>query len=291
MLNKNELLERVERIIEAGRSSAKSNQGRSQIDCITICTEGYAEPGYDDPASGVVAFGNWNNVTRYDGHEFHVIDNVPGRVASLLEKLGVELDWSDEWTICEGCHKAVRTQANSYRWRASYADDGCGSILCHECIKTDPTDYLQSLEGDSRRCVTIDLDLEVAGYKLLADDFENGLYGGQADRPELIADALREQGVERFIFHLDSTGQFDLSFSVWVHESEFNLIDREEFESTPVSGVDPAVQMQKALADASAKMAATDGRIKVAKCDLDCGTARVRFVSPEDFVAGKALDF
>lgn len=126
--------------------------------------------------------------------------------------------------------------------------------------------------------MTIDLDLETAGYKLLADDFENGLCGGQADRPELIADALHGQGVERFIFHLDSTGQFDLSFSVWVHESEFDLIDREEFESTPVSGVDPAVQMQKALADASAKMAATDGRIKVAKCDLDsapheCGSS------------------
>lgn len=149
MLNKNELLERVERIIEAGRSSAKTSEGRSQVDSITIATEGYAEPGYDDPRSGVIAFGNWNDISRYDGQKFHVIDDTPGRVASLLEKLGVELDWSDEWTICEGCHKAVRTQANSYRWRASYADDGCGSILCHECIKADPTDYLQSLEGDS----------------------------------------------------------------------------------------------------------------------------------------------
>lgn len=291
MLNKNELLERVERIIEAGRSSAKTSEGRSQIDSITIATEGYTEPGYDDPRSGIIAFGNWNNVTRYDGHKFHVIDDAPGRVASLLEKLGVELDWSDEWTICEGCHKAVRTQANSYRWRASYADDGCGSILCHECINADPTDYLQSLEGDGRRCVTIDLDLEAAGYKLLAGDFENGLYGGQADRPELIAEALREQGVERFIFHLDSTGQFDLSFSVWVHEDEYDRIDKEQFETAPTASVDPAVLLQKALADASAKMAATEGQIKVAKCDLDSGTARVRAVSPEAWVRGEALDF
>src|SRR5262249_4070974 len=132
---------------------------------------------------------------------------------------------------------------------------------------------------------------EEAGYKLLADDFENGLYGGQADRPELIAEALREQDVERFIFHLDSTGQFDMAFSVYIHESEFNLIDQDEFESAHVSGVDPAVQMQKALADASVKMATMTGGIRVAKCDLDSGTARVRTVTPEEFVAGHALDF
>ena len=51
------------------------------------------------------------------------------------------------------------------------------------------------------------------------------------------------------------------------------------------------MQMQKALADASTKMATIDGGIKVAKCDLDSGTARVRVVSPEEFVDGKALDF
>lgn len=193
-MTKNELIQRVENIIEAGRNSAKTNQGRSQIDSITICTEGYAEPGYDDPKSGIIAFGNWNNVTRYDGQEFQVIDSVPGRIATLLEKLGVELDWSDEWCICDGCQKTVRTQANSYRWRPSYADDGSGTVLCHDCIKADPSDYLQSLDGSSNRCITIDLDLEKAGYKLLADDFENGLYGGQSDRPELIAEALRQQG-------------------------------------------------------------------------------------------------
>ncbi len=290
-MTKNKVLKRVEAIIEAGRKSAKTIQGRSQIDCITICTEGYSEPGYDDPKSGVVAFGNWNNVTRYDGHEFHEIDSVPGRVASLLEKLGVELDWSDEWCICDGCRKAVRTQANSYRWRPSYADDGNGNILCHKCLKADPTEYLQSLEGSSNRCVTIDLDLEAAGYKLLSDDYQNGLYGGQSDRPELIAEALREQGVERFVFTLDSTGQFDIAFSVWVYEDEIDRIDMEEFETAPTAGVDPAIQMQKALADASTKMATTEGQIKVAKCDLDSGTARVRAVSVEDFVAGKALDY
>lgn len=290
-MTKKQLLQRVEKVIESGRATAKTNQGRSQIDSITICTEGYAEPDYSDPKSGIIAFGNWNNVSRYDGHEFHEVDDSVGRVATLLEKLGVELDWSDEWCQCDGCHKAVRTTPNSYRWRASYADDGSGTVLCHECIKADPTEYLQSLEGSSNRCLTIDLDLEAAGYKLLNGDYQNGLYGGQSDRPELIAQALREQGVERFIFTLDATGQFDIAFSVYVHQDEIGLIDTEEFESAPTAGVDPAVMLQKALGDASAKMAATEGGIKVAKCDLHSGTARVRIVTPEEFVAGTALDF
>src|SRR6266702_2405206 len=134
-MTKNELLQRVEKVIEAGRTSAKTNQGRSQIDSITIASEGYAEPGYDDPKSGVIAFGNWNNVSRYDGHEFHEVDDSVGRVATLLEKLGVELDWSDEWCQCDGRSKAVRTSPNSYRWQASYADDGSGTVLCHQCLK------------------------------------------------------------------------------------------------------------------------------------------------------------
>jgi len=286
-MSKDALIRRAEKQIEIAHRSAKTSQARSQIDSITICTE-YAEPGYS--SSGLIAFGNWNAVTSYTENKFGTVDDAPARLGTLLEKLGCELEWSDEWVCCDQCGRAVRTKPDSYRWQASYAstDDG---ILCHECLEEDPTDYLQSLEGTSERCVTMDLDLEAHGYKLVADDFENGLYGNQADRPELVAEALRKQGVDRFLFKLDSTGQFDLSFSVWVHEDEYDRIDREEFDAASVAGVDPAYQLQKALADASTKMAATEGQIKVAKADIGSGTARVRTVTPEEFVAGTALDF
>jgi hypothetical protein len=280
---------RVEKLVEAGRNSAKTSQGRSQIDSFTVCTQGYAEPGYSDPASGIIVFGNFNAITKYTGNKFITIDDAPARLAKLLEKLGVELEWSDEWTTCNQCGRAVRTKPDSYSWQPSYSstDDG---ITCHECVEEDPTDYLQSLEGDDRRCVTLSLDLEAHGYRLLADDFENGFYGGQADRPELIAEALREQGVERFIFKLDSTGQFDMSFSVWVHEDEFSLIDMEQFEESPTAGVDPADGLRAALADASRQMDQIGGQIKVAMCDVDSGTAKVRTVTPQEFVEGRAFE-
>lgn len=283
------LLRRVEKLIEAARNSAITSQARSQIDSITISTA-YAEPGYADPTSGVVCFGNWNSISKYDGNKFVTVDDAPARLAKLLERLAVELEWSDEWACCDHCRKAVRTQADSYSWRPSYAstDDG---IICHECIEADPTDYLQSLEGDSHRCVTFDIDLEAQGYKLLSEDYQNGLYGGQSASPGLIADELRQQEIDRFIFRLDASRQFDMSFSVWVHEDEYDLIDMEQFETAPTDGLDPAVQMQKALADASSKMATIEGGIRVAKCDVGTGLARVRTVTPEEFVAGTALDF
>lgn len=282
------LLRRVERILEAGRSSASTSSGRSQIDSFLVCTQGYAEPGYSDPSSGIIVFGNFNTISRYEGNKFVTVDEAPARASSLLEKAGVSLEWSDEWACCNQCGKAVRTQADSYSWQPSYASTDEG-IACHECLEEDPADYLQSLEGDSRRCVTFNIDLEAQGYKLLADDFENGLYGGQADRPELIAEALREQGIERFIFRLDSTGQFDMSFSVWLHESE--SVDLETFEAAPTAGVDPADGLRAALSDASRQMDQIDGQIKVAKCDVGTGTARVRSVDPEAWVKGEALNF
>lgn len=284
-----DVLRRAETIIAAGLKSATTNRGRSQIESITICI-GYAEPGYSDPRSGLIAFGNWNAVTKYDGDKFVTVDDAPARVAKLLEKLGVELEWSDEWTTCSACGKAIRTKPDSYSWQPSYTttDDG---ITCHECVEDDPADYLQSLEGDSSRCVTLSLDLEAHGYKLLSDDYENGLYGGQSDNPERIALALREQRVDRFIFKLDATRQFDMSFSVWVHEDDFDLIDRDEFEASPTAGPDPADGLRAALADASRQMDQIDGQIKVAKCDVGTGTARVRAVDPETWVKGEALNF
>jgi hypothetical protein len=141
-----------------------------------------------------------------------------------LEKLGIELEWSDEWTTCEHCGKAVRTKADSYRWQ-QYCVVIDSSIWCGDCIKADPTDYLASLEGQSNSCLTISVDVEEHGYVLLECGFEHGFYGGQDADPRLIAKALTQQGSERFVFDLDSVGQFDLSFSLWVHKEELANLD------------------------------------------------------------------
>jgi pyridoxine/pyridoxamine 5'-phosphate oxidase len=61
-------------------------------------------------------------------------------------------------------------------------------------------------------------------------------------------------------------------------------------EESETDGTDPARALSAAMQDASLKMSRLSGDgVKVATCNPD-GTADVRMVSNEDFIAGKALD-
>lgn len=153
----------------------------------------------------------------------------------------------------------------------------------------EPAIHLRCLEGRSDTCLTLDIDLKAIDYVLVQDDFEYGLYGGQSADPALIANAVTEQGVERFLFKLDATRQFDTEFSLWVHKSELSKLDLDQFAAAKTDGIDPAANLRTALADASRKMNAIDGQIKVAHCNLSTGKATVRIVTPQEFVDGKAL--
>ena len=93
----------------------------------------YAEPGYDHR---LAATGNWNSVSEYNRvlqmRETVPQGNLPKRLLAILEKLGFECEWSDEWTSCEDCSKLIRTQPDSYFWEPSYVM-GDGSCHCEGC--------------------------------------------------------------------------------------------------------------------------------------------------------------
>jgi len=167
-------------------------------------SHGYAEPGYTDTPKGIL-LANWNNVSK--------------RVQCILERAGYSLEWEDEWCTCSGCGKAVRTQADSYQWQQSFwMPEDSGELFCVECI--DPEAYLDSLHDKPQSCVTIhSIDPADHGYTQLKDGFESGFHPGQNDDPKAIYKALRAKGEKRpLIFVLDSTGQFDIGFSVWAKE-------------------------------------------------------------------------
>jgi hypothetical protein len=284
---------RAERIVRAGVNAAVTSQASNHIDAVQITSDGYAEPGYTDPEGGLIAFGDWNEVSHWDAgqRKFVVDDDAPVRVAKLLEAGGVELEWSDEWTTCDHCGKALRTKADSYSWKRYYADLDSG-IACGDCIKDDPAEYLKSLEGQENSCLTIDIDLEQHGYVLLEQGYEHGWYGGQDADPRLIARALKDQGVERFVFELDRVGQFDLAFSVFVHRDQLATLDHEAFDAAAKDGPSVAEGLRRSLEDATAKLATLPdlpGHPKVAHCDSSTGTATVRLVTPEEFLSGKSL--
>lgn len=199
--------------------------------------DGYAEPGCNAP-NGIVATGNWNEVTRWNGTERIVVSDLPKRVGDIFERMGIECEWSDEWSTCSDCGKLVRTSADSYSWQPSYwLPPGAGELLCIECVKEDPIEYLQAHEGSTNTCLTIDsIDPEEHGYvKHNTDPYESGGHPGQTDHPEKVAKDLRACGIERFLFRLDENSQFYSRWSVYVHADEFPLLKGESSDAADES--------------------------------------------------------
>lgn len=262
--------DKISNIITAAIEKAESlpvNCGRGvtrdRIDALEFNIKGYSEPGYSDPESGIICLGNYNNPSRYDDKSRKHIDlsDLPSRVAKVLtERYGVELEWSDEWTTCEDCGKLVRTQPDSYGWQRYWSELN-GSTICGDCIKKDPSDYLESLEGEPNKAITITgIDPEKHGYVKILGNLENGWHGGQDDDPRKVAESLRAKGVSNFLFVIDSVGQFDLKFSVFVHESEYHDAtdkadvedgDAREFTGNTKADEDPAEVLKRGLQSAS----------------------------------------
>jgi len=242
--------------------------------------EGYAEPGYDDPAY-LVLVGNWNQYGNYGR-----------KMEKLLETCGCAVEYSDEWYDCQQCYKLVRTSADCYSWTPSYVMLNECEPVCHECMEDEDMqrDYVESeLEGECSKADTIGLDLEGLGYTRLDEDFQNGWYGGQSADPHKIGEALNKREITRFVFQIDSVGQFESRFSCWVHDDDMPE-DELDLSRSETDGVDPAKMMAAGLKDASEKMSKLSGEgVKVATCNAD-GTADVRLVSEEDFIAGNSID-
>jgi len=282
-------IEKAYRIIECAKQSCKNKQSLYRLEDIALYP-GYAEPGYDDPPSGCIALGNWNSVSKWDEEkrQFVTVDATLPKLAKKLEAMGIALEWEDEWISCESCGKIFRTSPNSYGWQLSGVIED-GFCLCHECI--DPEDHLRGLENKDRKCNTItSINPEDHGYTCIQEDFENGLHGGQCADPGAIAKILRGIGITRFLFNLDDTGQFDISFSVWLHNSEINKLEiaKRAIAEGNTDGVDPAEIVKNALKNAPVIPQNADG-VVVNKIKED-GTVEQRIVSPQDFIEGKALE-
>lgn len=192
----------------------KSTHGASiMVDRIMAeldCEWGFAnEPGYDEDV--VRVFYNWNNAEKQQ------------RIIERLNAVGcpIEAEWEDEWRACDVCGRYVRTSPNCYSWTPSYAAMD-GELVCHECIKEDPSEYIKWLTNHPKRANTI-LDaqaLEAAEFRQFADGLENGLHEFQAASPAKIARWLRERGVDKYLFSIDDVGQFDTTFSVWIKRDQ-----------------------------------------------------------------------
>jgi len=271
--------------------NAKHWISRSNIQSADLSTCGYKEPGYTDPESGLIARGNWNSAAEWDreSNQRKNHDDSPARFAKTLEALGVELEWCDEWIECEECHGLIRCQGDGYSWTPSYTMDENGTVVCHECIKEDAESHFESLEGRGGNANTLDIDPEDHGYQLIQDGFERGFHRGQDADPDRIAKLLEEAGFKRFIFNIDSKGQFDAAFSVWLHDDEAEgeglALAKRVLEQGNTDGPSIAAAMEAQL-KASARQPDPPGEGIVYTKVTPEGFESTR-VSHQDFIDGK----
>lgn len=185
------------------------------------CEYGQAvEPGYDECVWRV--FYNWNNAPKL------------GKAIERLSALGcpIEEEWEDEWGFCGECGRYVRTSPDSYGWTRSYYINS-GDLICHECAKESPDEYIEWLTNHPKHANTIldHKELNELGWELFIRNLENGLHEGQAASPAKVAQYLRSNNVDEFLFSIEDVGQFDTTFSVWVKIGVTLLVERPDDDS------------------------------------------------------------
>lgn len=164
----------------------------------------YSEPGYSKPKQGIL-FGNWNGY--------------PTRLTDILEKLGYEIEWSDEWSTCSDCGNAVRTGPDSYSWTQSFVIYNDCELICHNCVKRNLDEYEEYLLNNSKHADTLDINWIERGFTLFnPDHYESGLHAYQTDKPEEIIKRLPAD--HDYLFAIAGKGQFAVSFDCYVRPQE-----------------------------------------------------------------------
>lgn len=237
------------------------------------------------PEMDKVAIGDWNDIKEYEDHSFDTLDDSPSAFGEELSNNGWELLWCDEWGFCESCRNLIRTSPTSYSWKPQYYTfiDG---IVCRDCILSEEdifNDYIEDIKCSFRKAMTFGQSkLEDRGWTC-SSEFVNGLREHQDDSPEAISEFLDEVGVP-YIFSIDSTGQFDTNFSVYV-PSGYDILSSEEWDRLDKKcSISPAAACKKALSSGDVK-STDDDNVVVNTINSD-GTVDSKEVTPEEFVEG-----
>lgn len=174
------------------------------------------------------AFADWNNQKSRDPSGFHGygphagqrIDTTMARLCNILERMEVEIEWSDEWCMCDGCGRMLRSEPYGYDWKMFGYIDEC-TLTCGHCI--DPEEYIAARIDNPENAVNTDLvDLEELGFVRLDLKYENGMHPGQNDNPAAILKTLqRDPFLENreFVFTYEPS-QFAVEFAAWSREIE-----------------------------------------------------------------------
>lgn len=198
---------------------------------VTDVIHGYASPRYGS-TDAVVVLGNWNTRDKYDPTRTEPLtkwETMPARLARVLERVGAEVEWLDEWTGCGECYRAIRTEPDSHGWKPEFAWLGDCEIVCSACLLADVGGSIDAggYVNDPERAVTWadGATLEQNGWTQWAPGdpkrYQNGWFAGQDDDPrDVLAEIQREDENAEVVFLISDVGQFDLRFVAYTRDKD-----------------------------------------------------------------------
>lgn len=159
-----------------------------------------------------------------DNDEFLIVDSWE-TVKELEDELGKPLDkifnlgwgFSDEFYACDNCKHLIDLEPTMGA-KQYYVDEKAGEILCDDCVRKDPSDYLQHLYNNSKSANTIldDVQLKDLGFELINDRaYENGFYGIEDDPDAILKELLNDDPEGTYIFSITGANPFSTNFTVW----------------------------------------------------------------------------
>lgn len=112
---------------------------------------GYANK-CDGDADALVVLGDWNEISveQKDAtgkYHYVKVSKLPERVAHMLERYKVDVEWGDEWATCDSCEKVVRTEPTHWEWMPKYKVLE-GELLCFPCLEEKAKEDAEEAEDD-----------------------------------------------------------------------------------------------------------------------------------------------
>lgn len=124
----------------------------------------------------------------------------------------------DSYSKCDSCGNVIQTEPDSYSWTPDFfVDYDKGEIICGDCVRKNPQDYLETLYNNPKKANTIlsAQDLIDNGFEKIEGDYENGWYDKHDSPEEILDKALEAHPSATFIFNISSQGQFATQFELW----------------------------------------------------------------------------
>ena len=128
-------------------------------------------------------------------------------------------EYYEEVYVCDNCYKVFRIE--QYGYQNFYMGDGF--ILCPDCMRENPEDYLAGLINNYRDANTLltSTELEELGFEQIGEEYENGWYGQNDDPKEILDKILAEEPDAEVVFDITKTyNPFATRFTTYIRRQK-----------------------------------------------------------------------